>query len=165
MKYFYRIIVTVIALVFLVNPVWAFRCQNKTIEQTYKESERAFLIYITETKLNEKLWKKLNKGYPVALDRDESIKAIFTGYRITEEFKGDTSYKPTLIDLLGIGTGYTGVTPGQYYFVMLPPLGENEQSNIRRIDTCRAPVSHYRLDVDHFQKELDVFRSLRGTLE
>lgn len=163
MKYLYKILLVMGALAFFPAPVWAFKCPNSDIAQTYKDSDRAFLIYITQTRLDQNLWSELNAGNSMELQSEESVKAIFADCRIIEDFKGDVSYKPTLVDLLGIGTGYIGLTPGKYYFVMLPPLSKDETSNIRYLSMCDVGTSYYRLSVDRFQKELDQFRSLRDS--
>ena len=163
MKAFFILII----LLFFANPAWAFQCPQKSDKERYEESERAFLIYVTGTKLDEKLFKELSqayaaeKGYAAENDDSESVKAIFADYEIIEEYKGDPAFKPKLVDFLGIGMGYVGLTPGKYYVVMLPPAEEASMRDIRAVNICNTLYEHYRLKVDGFQKQLDSIRALK----
>ena len=143
---------------------WAFQCPPEySIDKAFVEADRAFLAYVTDTKLEEELKKDLSKNYP-EMDKDsEAVKLVSAGYRIVEEFKGAADYQPRLIDLLGIGTGYVGLTPGVYYLVLLPK-GENnnEYKGMRVVNICSVPISHYRLKVPQFQEKLDEVRKLKG---
>ncbi len=152
-------------LLFLANPAWAFQCLEKSEKQHYEEAERAFLIYVTGTKLDEELYKTLIKGYPAENDTSESIKAIFADYKVIEEFKGDPNYQPVLVDFLGIGMGSVGLTPGKYYLVMLEPPSKDEPSNIRAVNICNTPFGHYRLKAEPFQRQLDGVRALRDEVK
>ncbi len=159
-----RVIIASMIFMFLsVDSACAFKCWQMPGVQGYEKAERVFLAYVTQTRLDEKLWADLNKGYPAEDDDTESVKAIFADYKIIEEFKGDAEYKPFLIDLLGIGTGYLGVTPGKYYFIMLGPLREGKPSDIRAVNICNTPLQHYRLNAEPFQKELNVYRAVRDS--
>lgn len=119
------------------------------------------MVYVTETKLDEGLLNEGANGSLVADDTSESVKAIVAEYRIVEEFKGEPNYKPQLVDLLGIGTGFVGLFPGKYYFVMLSPKDESKFSDFALVNICNTPINHYRLNVAAFQKQLDVMRNYR----
>lgn len=129
-----------------------------TLDKQFNESTRVFLAYVVETKLEEELQRKM-----IEKDRGadpELVKLVSAGYRIIEDYKGEKSYKPRLLDLLGIGTGYVGLTPGVYYLVFLGNIQDYETPDIRSIDTCSVTWSHYRLDVPQFQQRLDEVRAL-----
>lgn len=155
-----RILYTLVFLLAFTNSAWAFSCPAKTLEQKYQEAERVFLIYVTETKLDETLFREMVKGYPAENDKSESVKAIFADYEVVEDFKGDKNYKPILVDLLGIGTGYVGLTPGKYYAILLPPPSKDQPNNLASVNICNTAFEHYRLKVDRFQKELDQIRTI-----
>ncbi len=140
-------------------PAHGFQCAPEhPIESAYQDAERVFLIYVLETRLEEHppAWiveEDVDLG-------DESVKLISADYRVVEEFKGDSGYKPRLLDLLGIGTGYVGLTPGVYFAVFLPRVESGEDPDLRYVNICTVPLSHYRLQVEDFQNELDVIRRL-----
>ena len=133
---------------------------DQTPEKQFNESKRVFLIYVLETRLEEELQKKLIEQDHGKHADDESVKLVSAGYRIVEDFKGDINYKPRLLDMLGIGTGYVGLTPGVYYLVFLGDVQPYETPDIRAVDTCIVPFSHYRFNVPQFQKNLDEIRAL-----
>lgn len=156
-----RIFCIFICLLAFTNTAWAFQCPERSQEQLYDEAERAFLVYITETKLNEELYKQLSKGYPAGEDDFEAVKAIFATYDIIEEFKGDPTYKPALVDFLGISTGYVGLTPGVYFLVFLESAEEGQPRNVKWVNFCNVPAMHHRFNVERFQNKLDEFRAIR----
>jgi hypothetical protein len=151
-----------ILLLLLTNSVFASQCaQDHSLESAFNKSERGFLIYVTETKLEEELLKSLSKKYPPMDESSEYVKLISANYRVIEEFKGEINYRPRLLDMLGIGTGYVGLTPGQYYLVLLPKISKDEDPELRNVNMCTVPIGHYRLKTEDFQKELDRVRKLR----
>ena len=101
------------------------------------------------------------RKHPEVGVESEDVKLVSAGYRIIEEFKGPEKYQPRLIDLLGIGTGYVGLTPGQYYMVLLPKQDSDDFEGMRRVDLCSVILSHYRLKVEQFQSELNAVRVIR----
>lgn len=131
--------------------------RDSTLSKQFKESGRVFLIYVVETKLEEALQRQLVEKH---VSDDESVKLVSAGYRVVEDFKGDKNYTPRLLDLLGIGTGYVGLTPGAYYLVFLPGVEPEEIKGFRSVDMCAVPISHYRLNVPEFQGRLDEVRAL-----
>ena len=133
---------------------------DQTAEKQFNEAKRVFLIYVLETRLEEELQKKLIEQEHGKHADDESVKLVSVGYRIVEDFKGDKNYKPRLLDMLGIGTGYVGLTPGVYYLVFLGDVQPYEKPDLRAVDTCVVPLSHYRFNVPQFQKSLDEIREL-----
>jgi len=151
-------------LLFVTSSAWSFQCpQDYSVEKAFNDAERGFLIYVTETKLEEVLLSEMIKKYEHMDASSEDIKLVSAGYRIVEEFKGTKSYQPRLIDMLGIGTGYVGLAPGQYYLILLPKRSTDDFKGMRRVDSCTAPLGHYRLDVQQFQDELNKIRTLRDT--
>jgi hypothetical protein len=128
------------------------------LDEQFNGSKRVFLVYVLETRLEEELQRKMSARGGSA--DSESVKLVSAGYRIVEDYKGEKSYKPRLLDILGIGTGYVGLTPGIYYLVFLGDVQDYETSDMRRIDMCAVPVSHHRWDVPQFQKRLDEVRAL-----
>ena len=154
-----RVIVASMIVMFLsIDSAWALKCWQKPGIEGYKNAERGFLAYVTQTKLDEELWVELRKIYGANIDDSESVRAIAIDYVIAEEFKGDPNYKPALVDLLG--AGHLGVTPGHYYFIRLGASWK-EPANIRVVNTCNTPLQHYRLNAKTFQKGLDVYRGFR----
>lgn len=150
-----------ISLLFNVSIAWSFQCsRDQSLSSLYEDSERIFLIYITETKLEESLVKRINESLPKDNIETEDIKLLSSGYRVIENFKGDIEYIPRLIDLLGIGTGYVGLVPGSYYLVMLPEREEDLFDGMRMVNICTVPFSHYRLEVKEFQDSLNIMRNL-----
>lgn len=139
---------------------WAFQCpRDHTIETAYGNAERAFLVYVTETRLEDELLDRFSAKHPE--DKiDEDVKFVSAGYRIIENYKGAADYQPRLVDMLGIGTGYVGITPGVYYLVFLPPPGPDEDPQMRLINVCTLPLSHYRLNEEQFQQELQRVRNM-----
>lgn len=129
-----------------------------TLDKQFNESKRVFLVYVVETRLEEEMQKKMLEKERGA--DSESVKLVSAGYRIIEDYKGEKSYKPRLLDLLGIGTGYVGLTPGVYYLVFLGDVQDYETPEMRSVDTCTVPLSHYRLNVPQFQQSLDEVRAL-----
>lgn len=162
-----KILLTLVFFLFFTGSALAFECSDDPLENLYKDAERAFLIYVTGTRLDETLFKELKeayaaeKGEPVEDDDEEHVKAIFADYEVLEDYKGDPSFKPKLVDFLGIGMGYVGLSPGKYYVVILPPVKDAAMTNIRAVNICDVPYEHYRLKVDGFQKQLDSIRALR----
>ena len=147
----------------LPNKVYAFKCPaNQTIEDLYDDAERVFLIYVTETKLEESLNDKYGGLDLRESIEQEAVKFISVSYKVIEDFKGDQDFQPTLLDMLGIGTGYVGLTPGVYYLVMLPVQEKSEVGDYRYVSLCDVPYSHYRLNVERFQDELEILRKQRG---
>lgn len=136
----------------------AYSCpRDLTLGKQFSESTRAFLIYVVETRLEEALQRQLvEKRDP----GDESVKLISASYRVVENFKGDKNYTPRLLDLLGIGTGYVGLTPGVYYLVLLPDDGPDQIKGFHSVDMCGVLISHYRLDAPDFQARLEEVRAL-----
>lgn len=148
----------------LAAPAWAHQCPpGMTIASQYGKAERAFLAYVVETRLEEDVLKQLEAKSPGVGMGEEHVKLMSAGYRVIEEFKGDRTYQPRLVDLLGIGTGYVGLTPGVYYLVLLPPKSSDDAqlaSTLRRVDACDVPLSHHRLAEKGFQDKLNELRSL-----
>lgn len=147
----------------LTGPSWAFECPDIPLEEKFNKAERVFLVYVTETKLEEDLLKKMNHGFAVDGDNSESIKLLSASYRVIEEFKGLITDQPKLLDLMGPDTGYAGVYPGVYYLLMIPPVQEGEDKNIRIINKCMLYANHYRLNLEPFQERLDEIRELRDS--
>ncbi|GAA5213491.1 hypothetical protein ACFSJ3_03480 [Corallincola platygyrae] len=146
----------------------AFQCPvDVTPEEQFKATDRSFLIYVTDTQIEEKLTEKLAQTYPAMEVEKEHMKFISAGYKVIEEFKGDENYTPRLIDILGIGTGYVGLVPGSYYLVMLPQqaTNSNETEGMRHVDICSVPLGHYQLRNEKLQSELDKFRTIRDKLK
>jgi hypothetical protein len=148
------------ALLLLISSVCSgHQCQpGLTLYKQFSEAKRVFLAYVLETKLEEALQKKI-------MDKEgsadpESAKLVSAGYRIIEDYKDESGYKPRLLDVLGIGTGYVGLTPGVNYLVFLGDIQGNETSDMRFIDLCATPFSHYRLNDTKFQNSLDEVRTL-----
>lgn len=131
-----------------------------TLSKQFKESKRVMLVYVLETRLEEKLLKKMAEKHSGMSSDDEAVKFVSAGYRVIEDFKGERTYTPRLLDLLGIGTGYVGLTPGVYYLVFLGDVEANDSTDMRFVDTCQVPLQHYRLNVSDFQKLLDEVREL-----
>jgi len=115
------------------------------------------LIYVVETRLEEALQRQIIEKQ---ISDKESVKLVSAGYRVVEDFKGDKNYTPRLLDLLGIGTGYVGLTPGVYYLVFLAGVAPEEIKGFRSVDMCAIPISHYILNVPEFQGRLDEVRAL-----
>ncbi|KQZ45035.1 hypothetical protein [Duganella sp. Root1480D1] len=134
--------------------------RDLTLGKQFSESKRVFLAYVVETRLEEALQRTLIAKHTGDRSGEEAMKLVSAGYRVVEDFKGDKSYTPRLLDLLGIGTGYVGLTPGVYYLVFLANVSSDEVKGFRSVDACAVPVSHYRLDVPEFQSRLDEVRAL-----
>ena len=117
-----------------------------------------FLVYVTETRLEESLQQELLAAH--GHEDSESIKLISAGYRVVENFKGPIDYQPRLLDMLGIGTGYVGLTPGAYYLVFLIENETGEDPQMRAVNACSVPTSHYRLQTEGFTKSLEEVRAL-----
>lgn len=131
--------------------------RDLTLSKQFKESARVFLIYVVETRLEEALQRQIIEKQ---ISDKESVKLVSAGYRVVEDFKGDKNYTPRLLDLLGIGTGYVGLTPGVYYLVFLAGVAPEEIKDFRSVDMCAIPISHYILNVPEFQGRLDEVRAL-----
>ncbi len=98
------------------SPSWSFSCEpEQTTEAAFAEAERVFLVYVTETRLEEDLLERMAAESDEFDFSEEHWKFVSAGYRVVEEFKGDAEYQPRLVDWLGIGTGYVGLVPGGYY--------------------------------------------------
>lgn len=134
--------------------------RDLTLGKQFSESKRVFLIYVVETRLEERLQRQLTEKHVDKGADEESMKLVSAGYRVVEDFKGEKNYTPRLLDLLGIGTGYVGLTPGVYYLVFLADRSSDEMQGFRSVDTCSVPISHYRLDVPELQNRLDEVRAL-----
>ena len=159
-----RMVLPILAFMVAACPANAFQCpQDHSLETAFHEAERAFLIYVLEARLEEELTQELLEQHPED-EGEEFIKLVSAGYRVVESYKGPEDYQPRLLELLGIGTGYVGLTPGIYYLVLLPTPEESEDPQLRRVDMCTVPISHYRLQVDELQDELDRVRSLAGRM-
>lgn len=132
-----------------------------TLSKQIRDSKRVFLVYVVETRLEEKLLSDMAEkdGDKGSADK-ESVKLVSAGYRVVENFKGETTYRPRLLDLLGIGTGYVGLTPGMYYLVFLGDVQPYETNDMRSVDRCSVPLQHYRFNVPEFQKRLDEIRAI-----
>jgi hypothetical protein len=154
----FRFLLPIMSLL-LSSVCFAHTCQPlMTLDKQLNDSKRAFLVYVLETRLEEELQGKM-------IEKDggadpESVKLVSAGYRIVEDYKGEKSYRPRLLDILGIGTGYVGLTPGVYYLVFLGDLQTYETPDMRVVDICTVPVAHHRWDVPQFQKKLDEVRAL-----
>jgi len=118
------------------------------------------LVYVLETRLEEKLLKEMTGKRSDLGSDDEAVKLVSAGYQVIEDYKGERTYTPRLLDLLGIGTGYVGLTPGIYYLVFLRDFEPSETKEMRIIDSCQVPLQHYRFNVPDFQKRLDEVREL-----
>ncbi|MTW09377.1 hypothetical protein GM658_02085 [Pseudoduganella eburnea] len=130
------------------------------MSKQFKDARRVMLVYVLETRLEEKLLKEMTgKRSDVGSD-DEAVKLVSAGYQVIEDYKGERTYTPRLLDLLGIGTGYVGLTPGVYYLVILGDVEPNETKEMRIVDSCQVPLQHYRFKVPDFQKRLDEVREL-----
>ena len=152
---------TIVLLSLLSSLSFAHTClPDQTPEKQFNEAKRVFLIYVLETRLEEQLQKKLIEEEHGNHADGESVKLVSAGYRIVEDYKGDKNYKPRLLDMLGIGTGYVGLTPGVYYLVFLGDVQRYEEPDMRVVDICTVPFSHYRFNVPQFQKNLDEIREL-----
>lgn len=143
---------------------WAHTCPpDVTIEKQFRKAERVFLAYVVETKLEEDLLREIEIKDPSSRPADEHVKLISAGYRIVEHFKGKKTDQPRLIEMMGIGTGYPGLTPGIYFLVVLPARKNDEDRfgpQFRYVDRCMVPVSHHRLANKEFQQHLTELRSL-----
>jgi hypothetical protein len=131
-----------------------------SLSKQFEGSKRAMLVYVLETRLEEELLRRMAAKHAEKDPDNEAVKLVSAGYRVVEDFKGERTYTPRLLDLLGIGTGYVGLTPGVYYLVFLGDVEENETTGMRTVDTCRVPLQHYRLNIPEFQKKLDEVRVL-----
>jgi len=131
--------------------------RDMALSKQFSESKRVLLIYVVETRLEEALQRQLVEKH---VSDNESVKLVSAGYRVVEDFKGDKNYTPRLLDLLGIGTGYVGLTPGAYYLVFLADVAPGEIEGFRSVDMCAVPISHYRLNVPEFQGRLNEVRAL-----
>lgn len=154
----FRFLLPIMSLL-LSSACFAHTClPGMTLEKQFNESKRAFLVYVLETRLEEELQRKMIETDGGA-DHD-AVKLVSAGYRIVEDYKGEKSYKPRLLDILGIGTGYVGLTPGLYYLVFLGDVKDYETPDLRVVDICSVPVAHHRWDVPQFQEKLDEVRAL-----
>jgi len=143
---------------------YSFQCsQEDSIEYEYKKAEHVFLAYILDTRLEVDLLEQTLKKSPRLKNSDESIKLVSAGYQIVEEFKGKNINHPRLLDVLGIGTGYVGLTPGMYYVVFLPKPSPELPKGIQVVNICNVPLSHYRLHEAGFQNSLNQVRALKRT--
>ncbi len=149
-----------IIFLFSITPAWAFKCVETSNEQLYAKAERVFLIYVTQTELNEALYQELTKGTPREDGKSESIKVISVQYQIIEEFKGNTAHKPKLFTFLAIGMGYINFTPGVYYLIMIP-TNEDVVTDARKVSICDVPFTHNHLQSEPFQEQIDTIRALK----
>ena len=154
----FRFLLSIMSLL-LSSACFAHTClPGMMLEKQFNESKRAFLVYVLETRLEEELQRKMIETDGGA-DHD-AVKLVSAGYRIVEDYKGEKTYKPRLLDYMGIGTGYVGLTPGVYYLVFLGDLQDYETPDMRSVDICTVPFAHNRWDVPQFQKDLDGVRAL-----
>ncbi|MGB0632255.1 MAG: hypothetical protein ACPGRZ_16310 [Alphaproteobacteria bacterium] len=143
---------------------FAFQCHpGETGEGAHDDAERIFLILVLETRLDEEFQKLIESERPQSKD---AMKPITVRYRVIEDFKGDTNFKPEFLDLLGIGTGYVGFSPGVYYLVSVPKLDPSKEQDKRTdilkgrriINFCNVIAKNYRLNVAKFRKEINFIR-------
>lgn len=153
------ILLSMIFIFCMMNSAWAMKCWQRRGIEGYEDAERVFLIYVTQTRIDEKLAVQLSKIY--SSFKDEIQKAIYVDYFILEEFKGNSAYKPVLVDLLYSG-GHLGVVSGHYYLVKLD-TPRKETRDVRVINTCNVPLQSYRLIESSFQNELDAYRAFRDS--
>ncbi|MEM8795194.1 MAG: hypothetical protein AAGE61_06475 [Pseudomonadota bacterium] len=139
----------------------AYSCPNKPVELRYEEAYRIFLIHVTRVTLDDSLHDLFFSDRADDDEFRESIKPVLADYEILEDFKGDVSFKPKLIDFFGIGTGFAGLYPGQYYLVMLENHGDDRFPGYHVANICNTPFRHHRLNVDSFQEQLNAMRALR----
>jgi len=153
------ILLSAIFIFSMMNSAWAMKCWQRPGIEGYKDAERVFLIYVTQTRIDEKLGAQLSEIYSSL--KDENQKAIYVDYHIVEEFKGNSAYKPVLADLLYAG-GHLGVVSGHYYLVKLGSP-RKEMKDVRVINTCNVPLQSYRLNENSFQNELEAYRKFRDS--
>jgi len=120
----------------------------------YDRSTVVALIEVTSVSLNRDWTAELDAENP---DSAGSVRALEVEFDVTETLKGTATSAPA-IELLGIGTGYVGFTPGVYYLVAL----DGPSRGRYYISFCDVIASHYRLDVAEFQRVLGDLRK-RGT--
>lgn len=164
--------VLILVLVSMAGPAHAYQCgREHSFNEAFEKSDRAFLIYVTELRLEEDIDAVYDAlafpegKRPSLQDNDaasnEYAKFISAGYRVVEEFKGDNTYKPRLLGFLGLSTGWPGFVPGGYFLVILNgKLGEMNPKMVW-VDFCMVPAKHGSLNDPEFQGELDRFRKLR----
>jgi hypothetical protein len=142
-------------------PSMAHTCpRDLTLDKQFRDAKRVFLAYVIETRLEEKLLTDMvasKEGH--AMKDNEDVKLVSAGYRVVENYKGDAAYTPRLMDVLGIGTGYVGLTPGLYFLVFLGDAQPHESAEMRFVDTCSVPLRHHRFAVPQFQLQLDQIRA------
>ena len=137
----------------LSKSVFGFQCgKDNSLENNFRVSERVFMIYVTQVILDKKETQKIELDYP---DSAGSVKVLKVDYDVIENFKGNKKYNPKFKELIGIGTGYVGFSPGSYYFVTLPDQQEDEQKNYRYVSFCDVHFQNYRNDVEEYKEILD----------
>ena len=138
----------------------AFQCSSdNSFSVNFAQSERVFLIYVTEVSLDKKTTKRNDKEYPESAGY---VKILKVDYDVVENFKGDIEFIPKFMDLLGIGTGYVGFTPGNYYMVTLSAQGGWDKRNYRHVSMCDVHFQHYRNDIDEYKAIVEEARALAG---
>ena len=154
-----------LALLLLATPAFGFQCPpGHSLETVFAEAEQVFLIYVLETRLEEGLVTEYLPEGPEG-QGGEDIKLVAADFRLIEHFKGPEDLPDRLLDVLGIGTGYVGLTPGVYYLVLLPPKDEEENPNLRWVSHCTVLASHHKLFAEPFQAQLEIVRSLAKAAE
>lgn len=144
---------------FFSGPVFAFQCEkDNSLENSFRESRRTLMIYVTEVALDKKETQKMEREHPESAGY---VKILKVKYDTIENFKGNEEYNPDLKDLLGIGTGYVGFTPGTYYFITLPEGEDNEPKSYRYVSFCDVHFHHYRNDIEEYKQIIDKAKKLK----
>jgi len=149
--------ILILLLFFSIKAV-AFQCpRDNSFSVNFAKSERVFLIYVTEVSLDKKTTERNDKEYPESAGY---VKILKVDYDVIESFKGDLKFKPKIMDLLGIGTGYVGFTPGNYYMVTLSEQEDWGKRNYRHVSMCDVHFQHYRNDIDEYKEIIEKARVL-----
>lgn len=133
----------------------AFQCEDLTLEQQYTSADQVFLVLVTDTRLED--------GALVGIDPDvdENVGLISAGFEVIERFKGSVESEGRLLDILGIGTGHVGLTPGLHYLIFSEDQEEVPQG-YRYVNICTALFGYLRDEEQGVSETLSEIRNFAG---
>ena len=142
-----------LALLLLAGNAAAFQCEDMTLQQQYERADHVFVILVTDTRLED--------GDLLGIPEEdaEAVRLVSAGFEVIERFKGSVEPTTRLLDLLGIGTGYVGLTPGLRFLVLAEDDEEVPQGYLY-VNLCTALLGYMREEEQGVRETLSEVRSL-----
>lgn len=143
----------------------AFSCETLDIAERFEKADRAFLIKVLDTRLEE---------FPdfddLDVDEDEfdGVRPLSVGYEVLRELKGESGYRPRLLELLNFTGIYANLLPGINYVIAADLPDKSDASDVASewasqflfVSSCEVLVGYFAEDEEDVLEDLKLIFEL-----